>query len=501
MLHATSKQAEAEVQSGGRRGNTEQDSSGNGARPEPPIDRLMTFLLFIFPALGGLLFGYDIGATSGALVSLKSAVTSGTTWYDLDSFQSGLVVSSSLFGALAGSSAAFVVGDKLGRRRELLLAAVLYGGSSVVMGAAPGLEILVLGRALYGLGIGFAMHAAPAYIAEAAPAKVRGTLISLKEVLVVCGILLGYLGSYLFVDTVGGWRLMYGASAVPAVILLGGMFWLPDSPRWLLLSGAGKSRAEKDLVRARGSTADAAAVQRELAGIEKSVREAQATEIPGFVGLFKGRYLRPLTVGTSLMLFQQITGQPSVLYYAADIFNKAGIGAGKDATGVSVILGVFKLVMTGVAVLTVESLGRRPLLLIGVSSMVVSLLALAGSQLALTGQLETWTSVIALLLYVGAYQVSFGPISWLIVGEIFPLAVRGQAAALATVTNFGSNFLVSLVLPTVQETFGAGATYLGFAVIGVAAVATIYAIVPETKGKSLEEIEALFDLESDEKTV
>ncbi|CAL8468142.1 g7681 [Coccomyxa elongata] len=469
-------------------------SNGAGKLVEIPVDKVMTTLLFLFPAVGGLLFGYDIGATSGALVSLKSAVTSGTSWYDLNAFQSGFVVSSSLLGALAGSAAAFVVGDKLGRKREILLGAVLYGGSAALMAAAPNLEVLLIGRTLYGLGIGFTMHAAPAYIAEAAPAKVRGLLISLKEAFVVIGILLGYLTSYLFIDDVGGWRAMYGLAAGPAVILLAGMAWLPDSPRWLLLNGDSREKAEAALIRARGKFGnDLERIRIEIAAIARSVEEAQADENPGFVGLFRGRFLKPLLIGSSLMLFQQITGQPSVLYYAADIFEKAGFGAGKDATGVSVLLGFFKLVMTGVAVFTVDSLGRRPLLLGGVSAMVVALLALGGSQLVLSGGMATWTSVIALLIYVGAYQVSFGPISWLIVGEIFPLAVRGPASAIATITNFGSNFVVSLVLPSVQDAFGPWGTYLAFAAIGVVAVSTIFAIVPETKGKTLEEIEALFD--------
>ncbi|KAK9787605.1 hypothetical protein WJX73_003758 [Symbiochloris irregularis] len=391
------------------------------------IDWTTTIKNFIFPALGGSLFGYDIGATSGALLSLTSSKTSGTDWGStLSSFESGLVVSSSLFGALAGSAAALWVGDALGRKRELLLAAACYGGAVALLALAPNLPVLIAGRVIFGLGIGFAMHAAPAYLAETAPESVRGLLISLKEGLIVLGILLGYLISYLFVDQEAGWRYMYGAAAIPALALGLGMAALPDSP-----SGDGIPSG------------------------------------PGLGRVLEKRYFKPLSVGLSLMLFQQITGQPSVLYYAAKIFEDAGFGSAQQATGVSVGLGVFKLVMTGAAVLYVDKLGRRPLLLGGIAAMILALGGLGVASLQLEGTFGAWVSLAGLLLYVGAYQISFGPISWLMVGEVFPLAVRGPAAALATITNFGSNFLVSLALPSLQSNLGPGGTYLLFAAVGV----------------------------------
>ncbi|KAL3146782.1 hypothetical protein ABBQ38_014764 [Trebouxia sp. C0009 RCD-2024] len=454
------------------------------------VDWLMTFLVFVFPAVGGLLFGYDIGATSGALVSITSERTSGTDWYSLSPFLSGLVVSSSLFGALAGSVGAFIFGDKLGRRRELMLAACLYGASAILLYLAPNYPTLLTGRVMYGLGIGFAMHAAPAYIAETAPASVRGLLISCKEGFIVGGILLGYLASALWVGETGGWRYMYGAALPPALIVFAGMAWLPESPRWLLLSGATRDRAEGAVRRAWGASAsDEQAVRQEVA---KMLRDNPAPSAGGLGALFSKGNIRPLLVGSSLMLFQQITGQPSVLYYAAKIFKDAGFASDADATRVSVVLGFFKLVMTGVAVATVDKLGRRPLLLGGVTGLVLSLLALSGAQGLVKGDTATWVSVVGLLAYTASYQVSFGPISWLIVGEIFPLSVRGQAAAFATFTNFGSNFLVSLALPTLQDKAGLGATYLLFAGIGVVSLASIYLTIPETKGKTLEEIEALW---------
>jgi len=477
-----------------------------------PIDWTMTSLLFLFPAIGGLLFGYDIGASSGALLSMTSSTLSGTSWYNLSSFQSGLVVSLSLAGALLGSGGALIYGDSLGRRKELLLASVLYTIGALTVSLAPSLPAVLTGRLIYGVGIGFAMHAAPAYIAETSPARVRGLLISLKEAFIVGGILSGYAVGYLFVEKVGGWRFIYGAAAPIAGILAAGMAWLPESPRWLLLSGNGATAAATALERSKGKYANSAAVQAEIDEIESTilasptVQQQRGAGAPPVSALTSGleslsvvlrpQYRRPLTIGVSLMLFQQITGQPSVLYYAAKIFQDAGFASAGEATGISVVLGFFKLIMTGIAVATVDSWGRRPLLLTGITGICGSLVVLGANQagfLPLAGTSAAWINVFALLAYAAAYQMSFGPISWLLVGEVFPLRVRGQAIALATLTNFASNFLVSLVLPSLQDLYGPAAMYFVFAGIGVVALVTINNIVPETKGRSLEEIEKLWE--------
>uniref|UniRef100_A0A383VP60 Major facilitator superfamily (MFS) profile domain-containing protein n=1 Tax=Tetradesmus obliquus TaxID=3088 RepID=A0A383VP60_TETOB len=491
-----------------------QGSESKPVQGSDTVDWLATGLCFIFPAVGGLLFGYDIGASSGVLASLTNPQLSGTDWYALSSFQSGLVVSMSLLGALLGSLIALASGNRLGRRTELLMAAGLYGVGAGGLGVAGSLGPLLACRVLYGLGIGFAMHAAPAYIAETSPPSVRGLLISLKEAMIVGGILAGYFAGYTFIDEVGGWRSMYGVAAPLALLLGVGMATLPESPRWLLLSGASRQEALAALVRCEGRrAADLTLAAAEVDGMADNLQLAAASSSSssssGGGGLLSSlglelfsssRYYRPLLVGMSLMLFQQITGQPSVLYYASQIFERAGFAGGKDAAGVAVLLGSFKLLMTLVAVASVDKLGRRPLLLFGVSGMVAALLALTAAQggvdaanaAAAGGTGAAWLSAGALLVYVGCYQISFGPISWLIVGEVFPLAVRSQAIALATFVNFASNFGVSLVLPSLQDGVGMQATYGLFALIGVAAVANIYYNVPETKNKTLEQIEALW---------
>ncbi|KAK0604124.1 hypothetical protein LWI29_012258 [Acer saccharum] len=455
-------------------------------------------LPFLFPALGGLLFGYDIGATSGATLSLKSAELSGTTWFNLSAVQLGLVVSGSLYGALLGSIVVYPIADFLGRRRELITAAVLYFLGGLTTAYAPGLGVLLVGRLLYGLGIGLAMHGAPLYIAETCPSQIRGTLISLKEVFIVLGILLGYFAGSFQINQIGGWRYMYGISA-PLALLMGlGMLSLPPSPRWLLLravQGKGslqeyKEKAMLCLSKLRGRPPGDKLSERQIEDTLLSLKSAYADQKSegSLLEVFQGPSLKAFIIGGGLVLFQQITGQPSVLYYAGPILQSAGFSAAADATRVSVVIGLFKLLMTTVAVLKVDDLGRRPLLIGGVSGLAISLLLLSAYYKILGG--FPLVAVAALLLYVGCYQISFGPISWLMVSEIFPLSTRGRGISLAVLTNFGSNAIVTFAFAPLKELLGADNLFLLFGAIALLAVVFVVLIVPETKGLSLEEIES-----------
>ncbi|XP_077238943.1 major facilitator superfamily protein isoform X2 [Tasmannia lanceolata] len=422
------------------------------AAPQEAFAWSSIILPFIFPALGGLLFGYDIGATSGASISLQSAELSGTTWFNLSSIEMGLVVSGSLYGALVGSILVYPIADFLGRRRELITAAVLYVFGGLITGFAPNLAVLIIGRLLYGTGIGLAMHGAPLYIAETAPSQIRGTLISLKELFIVLGILLGYLVGSVEINAIGGWRYMYGLSAPVAVLMGLGMWSLPPSPRWLLLravQGKGalieyKEKAINALGRLRGRPAgdkiSEAQIEDTLVSLKSSYEDQESEG--SFWEVFEGASLKAFIISGGLVLFQQITGQPSVLYYAAPILQSAGFSAASDAARVSVIIGVFKLLMTGLAVLKVDDLGRRPLLIGGVSGIVVSLSLLAAYYKFLEG--IPIVAVVALLLYVGSYQ----------------------------------------------ELLGAGNLFLLFMGIALLSLLFVVFIVPETKGLTLEEIES-----------
>ncbi|KAM7258165.1 hypothetical protein ACFE04_013906 [Oxalis oulophora] len=455
-------------------------------------------LPFLFPALGGLLFGYDIGATSGATISLQSAQLSGTTWFNLSSIQLGLVASGSLYGALFGSLLVYSIADFLGRKRELITAAMLYLVGGAITSYAPDFNTLLVGRVLYGLGIGLAMHGAPLYIAETCPSQIRGTLISLKELFIVLGILFGYLVGSFQISAIGGWRYMYGLSAPIAVLMGLGMLSLPTSPRWLLLravQGKGslqeyKEKAIDALSKLRGRPPGDKVSEKQIEDTIVSVKSAYAGEQSegSFWEVVQGPSLKALVIGGGLVLFQQITGQPSVLYYAGPILQSAGFSAAADATRVSVVIGLFKLVMTGIAVAKVDDLGRRPLLIAGVTGIVLSLLMLAAYYKFLGGY--PLVAVGALLLYVGSYQVSFGPISWLMVSEIFPLRTRGKGISLAVLTNFGSNAIVTFAFSPLKELLGADNLFLLFGAIALLSLVFVLQIVPETKGLSLEEIES-----------
>ncbi|XP_042469742.1 D-xylose-proton symporter-like 2 [Zingiber officinale] len=451
-------------------------------------------LPFLFPAIGGLLYGYDIGATSGAKISLQSATLSGTTWYGMSSIEVGLVVSGSLYGALIGSVLAYIIADFLGRRRELILSSMLYFVGALLTALAPNLPIMVAGRFIFGIGIGLAMHAAPMYIAETAPSQIRGTLISLKEFFIVFGMLLGYITGNIYVDLVGGWRYMY-ATCAPICIVMGiGMWCLPPSPRWLLLCAIQGKRSVQDarelsikcLCRLRGSAFDSSASE-QVDLILNDLSHADHGKQSTFREIFQGKCLKALIIGAGLVFFQQITGQPSVLYYAATILQSAGFSAASDATRVSILLGLLKLIMTGIAVLVVDRLGRRPLLISGVSGITISLFLLSSYYTFLKDL--PFVAVIALLVYVGCYQLSFGPIGWLMISEIFPLRLRGRGLSIAVLVNFASNALVTFAFSPLEELVGTGILFAGFGVIAIASLLFIFFVVPETKGLSLEEIE------------
>lgn len=452
-------------------------------------------LPFLFPALGGLLYGYDIGATSCATICLQSASSSGISWYHLSSVEVGLVTSGSLYGALIGSILAFNVADFLGRRRELILSSLMYLVGAIITALAPNFAVLVIGRTISGIGIGLAMHAAPMYIAETSPSKIRGQLISLKEFFIVLGMVVGYSIGSLLVEVVAGWRYIYAANTPIALVMGVGMWWLPSSPRWLLLcaiQGKGNMQELKEsaiscLYRLRGAVIGDKASE-EVDEILDELSFLGESETATIGEIFQGKCLKALIIGAGLVLFQQITGQPSVLYYAPSIFQSAGFSAASDATRVSILLGLLKLFMTGAAVLAVDRLGRRPLLLGGVSGIVVSLFLL-GSYYLFLGNVPA-VAVVALLSYVGSYQLSFGPIGWLMISEVFPLRLRGRGLSIAVLVNFGANALVAFAFSPLKELLGAGILFLIFGVIAILSLVFIFFIVPETKGLTLEEIEA-----------
>ncbi|KAI3887555.1 hypothetical protein MKW92_022669 [Papaver armeniacum] len=434
-------------------------------------------LPLLFPALGGLLFGYDIGAISGATISLQSPKLSGTTWFNLSSIQLGLVVSGSLYAAHVSSVLVYPIADFLGRRRELIVAAMLYMLGGLSSGFAPSLNVLILGRLLYGLGIGLAMHGAPLYIAETCPSQRRGTLIFMKEIMIVLGMVLGITGNFVF-DGVRGWRYMFGLSAPIAVLMGLGMWSLPESPRWLLLRAVQgkaslheyKERAITGLSRLRGRPSGDKVSEKQVEETLVSLKEAYADQVSkgSFWEVFLGLSLKALTIGGGLVLFLRITEHPSVLHYAGSILQTSGFAAASVVAGVSAVICLFKFLMTGVAVLKVDNPVMVSLLFLSAYNKIQS-----GYPLAAVG---------ALLLYIGCYQISFGPMSWLMVSEICPIRTRERGISLAAVKDFCANALFIFLPSSFKNQIKTGMlNYILFAIISLVFILSIVFIVPETK--------------------
>ena len=511
-----------------------------------------SFLIFIFPASGGLLFGYDIGSTSASIIQIQSKSYSGIMWWETihgSSLLQGVITSIGMLGAVMGCLICFKVADRIGRRWTIITAACLYCLGSIIefVSGDPdwdiniGLTVLLLGRLIYGFGCGFAMQGAPSYIGEMAPTQIRGLLISMKEAFIVLGMLLGYSIGYGFSSIVGGWRYTYGIASIYSIFMLLGMYMLPESSRWLALN----HRRDEAIASLRYVTPHP--TKTEMLAIEDLVikstlyTSSESSMAEDYQRLASPSTLPALIAGVGLVFFQQVTGQPSVLYYANTIFRDIGV-----SSIAAIAISLFKLVATLLTTVTVDKYGRKVLLYIGCSLMLAALIALAVAFIYPYSSIEecnayhaqavcpsscSWNSdqssscdytacsvvsnsspslcpttccssilispqkiiiIMALFLYIGGYQVGFGPISWLIVSEIFPLQIRGKAVSIAVVVNFILNFLVSLLFPIELHSLGPSITFIIFAAILTWSLYFIMRYVPETKGLSLEAIEEYF---------
>jgi sugar porter (SP) family MFS transporter len=334
------------------------------------------------------------------------------------------------------------------------------------------------------LAIGLASTNVPVYLSEVAPPHARGWIVSLFQLAVTVGIVVAYLTDYAFAG-VEGWRWMLGLAVVPAIVFGAGMFFLPETPRWLIRGGQHEV-AHGVLMRIRGL----ADVNVEIEAIKASL--AQQTESGRWADLF-GRRVRPaLVVGIGLAIFQQITGINTVIYYAPKILQAAGFNSASGAILATAGVGVVNVGMTIIAMFLVDRAGRRPLLLAGIAGMIVTLGVLGLSfRSSPSGQLA-WIAVICLMGYVASFAISLGPIFWLLIAEIYPLRIRGLAEGTAATFNWASNLVVSLTFLTLVEKLGASSTFLLYASFSVTSWLFAYYLVPETKGRTLEEIEAFW---------
>ena len=437
--------------------------------------RTFMYVAASFAAIGGLLFGYDTGVISGAELFLKEQ-------FALSTFALELIVSGVLVGAAAGALAGGRLADVLGRRKLLIATAIIFAAGAIGCAEAHSVSVLVLSRIVVGIGIGLSSGTVPVYISEVSPAESRGWTVSLFQLAITVGILLAYIVDYAFVR-IQGWRWMFGLAVVPAAIFALGMLYLPESPRWLARMKQ-QSEARAVLARIRG----AGDVEEELRAIESSLEHAH--EHGRLSDLFTSSVRPALVVGVGLAILQQVTGINTVIYYAPLIMQSAGIPSASGAILATAGIGAVNVLMTVVSMWLIDRAGRRPLLLTGIAGMAVTLGVLGFAfQGTARSSASTWLAVISVMAYVASFAISLGPIFWLLIAEIYPLRIRTSAEGLSATFNWGSNLLVSLTFLTLLQILGPSHTFWLYGVLAVGAWIFSYFLVPETKGRTLEEIE------------
>lgn len=421
------------------------------------------------------MFGYDIAIISGALIFLKST-------FNLDPYQQGFAVSSAAIGCIVGPLVAVALSDAIGRRRTLVAAALLLGVSAIGTALPRDMLQFNLLRIVGGIGVGLASVVSPMYIAEMAPARLRGRLVSVNQLAIVTGLFAASVVSYALSFS-GSWRWMFASTAVPVVFWLIGLTALPESPRWLAAKGR-DAEALKLLAKSEGST------QSEVALNE--IKASIAEETGGISELFQPGMRIALLVAVMLAILQQMTGVSILLVYAPTIFKSAGFSAASDAIWQAIPLNVWNILCTAVAFWLVDRLGRRPLLLIGTTGMAVGLIIMGFCfHFGWSG----YPVVVVMFLCVGAYVSSLAPLAWLIMAEIFPTRIRGRAMSIAGVALWLAFFIGSQIFPPLCSFFEtkygspAGVFWL-FAAVCVFAFWFCWRLVPETKGRTLEAIAA-----------
>jgi sugar porter (SP) family MFS transporter len=384
---------------------------------------------------------------------------------------------------MIGAAFAGPIADATGRRKLVLVASIIFAVGAIGAALATSAGLLILFRFVLGLAVGAASLIVPLYLAEVAPTEIRGAVASLNQLMIVTGILIAYIANSALAGA-EAWRWMIALAVIPSVLLFLGMLFMPETPRWL----ASKDRDEeaREVLR---RTRDEAAVEAEMSDIKRVESQEE-----GGVGELLASWVRPaLLVGMGLAIFQQIIGINTIIYYAPTTLTNVGFG-NSAAILANAGIGVINVTMTLVAIRFIDRVGRKPLLLLGAAGMALSLAILGLTSLLLPEpsgvSLVGIITLVCLALFIAAFAVSWGPIVWVMLGEIFPLKVRGSAMAVATVLLWAANFVVSLSFPVLLEALGIGWLFLGYSFIGLAALFFVRSFVTETKGRSLEKIES-----------
>lgn len=452
------------------------ETSSSVAKGDPAY----LYLLAGVGALGGLLFGYDTAVIAGAVGFLQ-------THFELTAGLTGWAASSVLVGAMAGAAGGGPLADRLGRRPMLLGCALLFALSGILTALANSLDFYIMARLLGGLAIGAVSVISPLYIAEVAPQRVRGRLVALYQLAIVSGILVVFFVN-LLIQRQGnevwgaayGWRWMFGSLTLPALLLFTLSLLIPESPRWLVKMG--RQREAQAILERVGGQNEA---EREMREISQSTTEKTGS----FSDLFAPKHRRALTIGAALAVFCQFSGINAIMYYAPEIFKSSGAGL-DSAFMQTILIGVVNLLFTFVAIRLIDRAGRRPLLLAGSA---VQVLALCAVGLAFKFSLGGLYLLLPILVFIAAFAAGMGPVPWVVISEIFPTRIRGAAMATATLILWASDFAVAQSFPLLNKALGTAVTFWIYAAFSLAGLAFVWKMVVETKGRSLEEIEASWE--------
>jgi MFS transporter, SP family, arabinose:H+ symporter len=438
---------------------------------------LYVYVAALVAAISGLLFGFDIAVINGALIFLEK-------YFNLtSSLQVEFATSSLLVGCILGAMVAGPLSDRWGRKYILGISALLFGLSAIGAAIPTSLTQFVVARLLGGIAVGSASLLAPLYIAEISPPHIRGRLVSLNQMAIVSGILLSYLTNYLLsFYPEAGWRWMFASAAVPSFILFLALFFVPESPRWLTENGK-ESRALWVLARINGR------IQAELEF--KQIKETIAEESGTLAELFQPGFRRPLIIAVVMAILQQVTGINTVLFYGSKIF-KDYMGGQTDssAVGLNVVVGVINFLTTIIAIYTIDKLGRRPLLILSAAGMGISH-ALLGICFIFQPP-PIYAILGSIFVCVLSFGVGMGPGVWVLISEIFPTRIRGRAMSIATVSLWCACVLLTFTFLTLVETVGVSRAFWVYSSMCLITVIFVWKFTPETKGKTLEEIEHLW---------
>jgi sugar porter (SP) family MFS transporter len=438
--------------------------------------------------VAGGLFGYDQGVISGALAGVKQT-------FSLSLLMVQVVTSWVTLGALVGSLIAGELGDRLGRKRSILVAGALFTFGAAIQWAAPTALILVAGRFIIGAGVGIAAVSAPLYASELAPAQLRGRFVSAYQLAITSGIFLAYLINAQL-SASADWRLMLGLAAVPGVALLLIGLMAPESPRWLM-----SRRRRADAAKEAAKVQPGVDVDAQLALIQRALDED--TQTASWAEIFSAKWRRPLLIAVGLAVFQQITGINAIIYYANQIFASAGFSTEASRATVTLwAIGGVNVLSTFIAIAFIDRVGRRLLLLVGLIGMGVSLAAVGlafhfiaptAGALAASGPTPAGiVTVIALVTFIASFAFSLGPVVWTVINEIFPAQIRARGVALATAVNWGSAFLVSQFFLSLVDLLGSAWAFWLLALFCAIGWIWIYLRVPETRGLTLEKIQDMW---------